>query len=198
MKSLIHIFIIAVLFVGVTGCGLKNSDENSHPLFQQGLKAQQANEFSQAIKYFNRYLSLKPDSSKAHLRLAAIYDENLDKPLRAVYHYERFLELSPKSSESADVKKWQEAALKKFYRTTRDKYNDPEDVSKLQNELFLTQQQLKKYKFEFKKAKSIQKKLIQYARQKRDDEKVLKAKLSKLQATHQKTLDERKEKTVPK
>lgn len=190
MKLLIHIFITAVLFLSLTGCSLKNKDENSHPLFKRAVKAQDSNELGLAIAYFNRYLSLNPESSKTHLRLASIYDENLDKPLRAVYHYERFLEYSPNSPEADSVKKWKEAALRKYYFKVRRKLNDPEDVNVLQNSLFLTEQELKKNKFELKKIKSLQKKLIKYARQLRDNEKILKSKLNSLQAAHQQTLDE--------
>ena len=192
MKLLIHIFMIAVLFMGLTGCGLKSRDESSHPLFKRAVKAQKSNELKVAIDYFNRYLALRPDSSVTHLRLASIYDENLDQPLRAVYHYERFLEFAPNSPEAGDVKKWRNAAFKKYYFKIRQKLNDPENVGVLQNTLYLTEQELKKNKLELKKIKSIQKKLIQYARETRNNEKILKAKLSDLQATHQKTLDEMK------
>ena len=176
----------------LSGCGLKSDDESSHPFFKQGIKAQEASEFEQATKYFNRYISLKPDSSKAHLRLASIYDENLDKPLHAVYHYERFLELSPNSPEAKNIKKWQNAALKKYYYKARLQYNDPEDINALQNTLYQTKKELKKYKTELKKIKYIQQKLIQFARKTRDSERKLKAKLSSLQDAHQKSLDESK------
>ncbi len=205
MKLLIHIFMIAVLFMGLTGCGLKSRDENSHPLFKRAVKAQKSNELKVAIDYFNRYLALRPDSSVTHLRLASIYDENLDQPLRAVYHYERFLEFAPNSPEAGDVKKWRDAAFKKYYFKIRQKLNDPEDVGVLQNTLYLTEQELKKNKLELKKIKSIQKKLIQYARETKNNEKILKTSLSSLQAVHQRTLDEMKklseelkEKSAPK
>ncbi len=192
MKSLIYIFTIAVLFTVLTGCGLKSKDEASHPLFKRAVKAQSSNELDLAIKYFNRYLALRPDSSVTHLRLASIYDENFDKPLRAVYHYERFLEFAPNSPEAGNVKKWRDAALRKYYFKARRKFNDPEDVGVLQNTLYLTEQELKKNKLELKKVKLIQKKLIQYAREKRDSENILKARLDSLQAAHKQTLEEMK------
>ncbi|MCK4982196.1 MAG: LysM peptidoglycan-binding domain-containing protein [Victivallaceae bacterium] len=183
MKSLIHIFAIAILFLGLTGCGLKNGDESSHPLFKRAVKAQKSNEIQQAVKYFNRYLALRPDSSKTHLMLASIYDENLDRPLRAVYHYERFLEFAPGSPEAGNVKKWLNAARKKYYYKARLKYNDPEDVGALQNTLYTTEQELKKIKL-------LQKQLIKYGRKIRTNEKILNAKLIHLRDTHRQTLEE--------
>lgn len=178
------------MFLSLTGCGLKSKEESSHPLFKRAVKAQKSNELKLAIGYFNRYLSLRPESSRTHLRLASIYDENLDQPIRAVYHYERFLEYSPNSPEVDSVRKWKEAAMRKYYFKIRQKFNDPEDVNILQNTLFLTEQELKKNKFELKKIKSLQKKLIKYARQVRDNERILKAKLISLQAVNKQTLDE--------
>lgn len=192
MKLVIHIFAVAVLFSVLAGCGLQSKDETSHPLFKRAVKAQDANELGLAIKYFNRYLALKPESSITHLRLASIYDENLDQPLRAVYHYERFLEFAPNSPEAKDVKKWRDAALRKYYFRTRQKFNDPEDVGVLQNSLYLAKQELKKDKLELKKIKAVEKKLIQYAREKRDSENILKARLNSLQAAHKQTLEEMK------
>ena len=183
MKSLMRIFVIAILLSGLAGCGRKNSDGSSHPLFKRAVKAQKANEMNQAVKYFNRYLALRPDSSKAHLMLASIYDENLDRPLRAVYHYERFLEFAPGSAETGNVKKWLNASRKKYYYKARLKYNDPEDVGVLQNTLYTTEQELKKIKL-------LQKQLIKYGRKIRADEKILNAKLIRLQDTHRKTLEE--------
>jgi len=119
LKLLLNIFVITVLSIMLTGCGLESKDETSHPLFKRAVKAQNSNELALAIKYFNRYLALKPESSITHLRLASIYDENLDQPLRAVYHYERFLEFAPNSPEAGNVKKWRDAALRKYYFRTR-------------------------------------------------------------------------------
>jgi len=185
LKSLIHIFIIAILFLGLTGCSIKSGDESSHPLFKRAVKAQKSNETEQAVKYFNRYLSLRPDSSKTHLILASIYDENLDKPLRAVYHYERFLEFAPNSPEAGNVKKWLNAARKKYYHKARLKYNDPEDVGALQNTLYAKEQELKKIKL-------LQKQIIRYGRKIRTNEKLLSAKLIRLQNIHRQTLEEMK------
>lgn len=193
MRLLIHIFAAAALFSVLTGCGLKSKDDASHPLFKRAVKAQESNELDLAVSYFNRYLAMKPDSSVTHLRLASIYDENLDQPLRAVYHYERFLEFTPNSPEAGNVKKWRDAALRKYYFRTRRKFNDPEDVSVLQNSLYLAEQELKKNKVELEKIKDIQKQLIQFAREKRDSEKILQVRLKSLQAAHKQTLEEMNE-----
>ena len=190
MKNILFITILSLGLLAVCGCGLKNSDESSHPLFIRAGKARNANEMELAVKYYKRYLSINPKSSKTHLLVASIYDESLDKPLLAIYHYQRFLELVPRSSESENVKKWLEAAQRKYYNRTRLKYNDPEDVSVLQNTLFTTERELKKYKQEVKKLKLLQSRLALYARKLRDSEQKQEKELNKLKSDHGKTLKE--------
>ena len=197
MKLPVRIFLIMFSGLLLTGCGLQSTDETSHPLFKLAIKAQKANDIKQAVKYFNRFLSVRPESSKTHLLLASIYDENLDKPLDAVYHYECFLGLAPDSPEAANVKKWLEAARRRYYFQMRLKYNDPEDVSSLQNTLYTTENELKKAKLEAErqklelgKLKSLQKRLILYARKTETEKKELNAKLINLQNSHQETLAE--------
>jgi nucleoid-associated protein YgaU len=172
----------------ICGCGFKNGNECSHPFFIRAEKARNANEMELAVKYYKRYLSVNPESSKTHLLVASIYDENLDKPLFAVYHYVRFLELAPRSPEAENVQKWLAAAQKKYYNRTRLKYNDPEDVGVLQNTLFTTERELKKYKQEVEKLKSLQKRLAVYARKLRDSEQKQEKELKKLRGEHEKTL----------
>ncbi|MFA6715624.1 MAG: LysM peptidoglycan-binding domain-containing protein [Victivallales bacterium] len=186
----IKIFSAVILLACLAGCGLKSKDEESHPLFKRAVKAQKAKETKLAVEYFQRYLVVNPESSKTHLMLASIYDETLDKPLQAVYHYERFLEFAPGSPEAENVRKWLEAAKKKYYYRARKEYNDPEDVAALQDTLYATEQELKKHKLELAKVKSQQKKLLIYARQVHNNEKKLTSELAELQATHDKTLAE--------
>ncbi|MDD5697088.1 MAG: LysM peptidoglycan-binding domain-containing protein [Victivallaceae bacterium] len=183
MKRLSTILMPAALAALLTGCSLKTADESSHPLFKLAVKAQKANEIQQAVKYFNRYLAIKPDSSRTHLLLASLYDENLDQPLHAVYHYERFLEYAPTSPEAPNVKKWLEAARRKYYYRTRLNYNDPEDVSALQNELYTTQRKLEKLT-------SLRERLVKYARELETKEKTFLAESAQLKAAHRKTLAE--------
>ncbi|MDD5597943.1 MAG: hypothetical protein PHV82_08365 [Victivallaceae bacterium] len=183
-----QILLAVMLLAGLAGCGLKSKEEESHPLFKRAVKAQNAKEIKLAVEYFQRYLVVNPESSKTHLMLASIYDETLDKPLQAVYHYERFLEFAPNSPEAENVRKWLEAAKKKYYYRARKEYNDPEDVAALQDTLYTTEQELKKYKLELTKTQSLQKKLLIYARQVHNSEKKLTSELAVLQAAHNKTL----------
>ena len=181
MKKKLYLPILICSAILLSSCSYKSTDETSHPLFRRAVKAQEANELKLAIKYFNRYLAINPESSKTHLILASIYDENLDKPLRAIYHYQRFLEFAPNSTEATNVKKWITAAKKKFYERSRKDFNDPEDVGALQNSLYTTDQEVKKLKAQIKELKNIQKELIKFARRKNKEMKTAKLKYNRLE-----------------
>lgn len=147
MKQLKY-FVLTVMVTGVmlggVSCGLYESKESAHPFFMNAQKFRKNGDYQNAVVFFNKYLKVKPDSARAHLELASLYDENMNQPLMAVYHYQCFLELDPRSQDAANVKQWLETAKKKYYFKTRLEYNDPEDVASLQNSLVMTEKEQKK------------------------------------------------------
>ncbi|HPO91796.1 MAG TPA: hypothetical protein PLJ44_11880, partial [Victivallales bacterium] len=42
-------------------------------------------------------------SLKTHLELAFLYHEKLNSPIKALYHYNRYLEIAPDSSDKDDI-----------------------------------------------------------------------------------------------
>jgi nucleoid-associated protein YgaU len=57
---------------------------------------------------------LSPQSAQAHLQLALIYDETLDDPLTAVYHYRRFVEMRPDDAHLEAARGWLQKAEQKL------------------------------------------------------------------------------------
>ncbi|MCP3967512.1 MAG: LysM peptidoglycan-binding domain-containing protein [Lentisphaerae bacterium] len=142
MKKLIYtLFIATAMFAG--GCGIQNGDETMHPLFKKASGAKKDGDYKLAEECYNKLLQVKYESPKTHLRLAGLYDEQLNQPLMAYYHYGQFLKFAPNSPEAANVKKWQAAALKKFYIKTRKKFSDPDDAKQLQVELDAASEKIK-------------------------------------------------------
>ena len=117
------------------GCDFMESNEVGHPLFKQGKRELEKENYEEAIKYFQKYLRVRPDSARTHLILAGIYDENLDSQINAIYHYQEFMRLSPDSAEAKNAEKWLATAKRKYYVKMKTKFNDPEVVASLQDEL---------------------------------------------------------------
>ncbi|MFA7230122.1 MAG: LysM peptidoglycan-binding domain-containing protein [Victivallaceae bacterium] len=144
LKYFLMTVMLAGMLLGGVSCGLYEGKESAHPFFINAQKFRKNGDYQNAVVFFNKYLKVKPDSARAHLELASLYDENMGQPLMAVYHYQCFLELDPRSQDAANVKQWLETAKKKYYFKTRLEYNDPEDVAALQNSLAVAEKEQKK------------------------------------------------------
>lgn len=118
-----------------TGCDFMENNEAGHPLFKQGKREMEKENYVEAIKYFQKYLRVRPDSAKTHLIMAGIYDENLDSQINAIYHYQEFIRLSADPAEAKNAEKWLATAKRKYYVKMKTQFNDPEVVAALQDEL---------------------------------------------------------------
>lgn len=91
---------------GGTGCGgvdgSPDQAEGRHPLIQQAQRRERAADFAGAIERYEQALHKEPGLGKAHLQLGLLYDEHQEDYLRALYHYQTYLELRP-DSEKADL-----------------------------------------------------------------------------------------------
>ncbi len=125
----------ALIFCLAAGCDFMESSDVGHPLFKQGKRELEKENYDEAIKYFQKYLRVRPDSARTHLIMAGIYDENLDSQINAIYHYQEFMRLSPDSAEAKNAEKWLATAKRKYYVKMKTKFNDPEVVASLQDEL---------------------------------------------------------------
>lgn len=83
---------LAVLLAGCGGGG--EAREENHPMMRRALALKHANDTDGAIAAYTRHLDRNPGTARAHLQLAMLCDqEPREDFVRAVYHYERYLEL---------------------------------------------------------------------------------------------------------
>ncbi len=97
----------AVCALGAAGCGgagAREAREENHPLMRRALARKRANDFEGAIAAYQEALERNPALARAHLDLGLLYDQGPKKdPLRALYHYQRYLELRPSADKRAMV-----------------------------------------------------------------------------------------------
>lgn len=92
---------VILLFPGLLlgGCsrqaGVRDRRDEEHPLMRKALAAKRANDIDRAISAFQAALEKRSNLARAHLELGLLYDEHQRDYLRAVYHYERYLEMRP-------------------------------------------------------------------------------------------------------
>ena len=61
-------------------------------------------DFKGAIESFEKAVEVNPKSAPAHFELGWLFDQKESDPAAAIYHYERYLKLSPNSGKEEMVK----------------------------------------------------------------------------------------------
>ncbi|OVE77177.1 hypothetical protein BVX99_03385 [bacterium F16] len=84
--------VMILTITAITSCSDYRSVNEKNPYFQKAQKAQQRDDYKSAAAFYLECLKFSPDSSKAHLQLALIYEENQKNYPRAIIHYKAFLD----------------------------------------------------------------------------------------------------------
>jgi len=96
-----------LLLVGLmlSGCLPSNpKDEEKEPYYLVGKSRVNTMDFRGAIESFEKAVEVNPKSAPAHFELGWLYDQKESDPATAIYHYERFLKLSPNSGKEEMVR----------------------------------------------------------------------------------------------
>ena len=144
----------------LTSCGDYVGKEKTHPLFIKAGTAKNAGNYQEAARYLEEFLTICPKSAETHFRLASLYGDNLDEPLKAVYHYRKYLELAPNDTTNADdINGFTELAKKRLYEKLKEEYKDNSANVALNEDLEKTKERLNKY-VEYSKALENQNQLM--------------------------------------
>ncbi len=84
------------------GAASRDQRDERDPTMKRAEAKKQAHDVDGAIAEFNKALDRKPDMAKAHLELGLLYDQDKEDFVRAIYHYQRYLELRP-DAEKKDI-----------------------------------------------------------------------------------------------
>lgn len=110
MKNFFILIIYALLLL--TGCGPESdaqrddaSDEKDARV-RSGLEMVQQKNWDQAIQQFDAALTKNPELARPDLELALIYHQQKKNYIRAVYHYERYLEKRPLTEKRLLIHGW--------------------------------------------------------------------------------------------
>ena len=121
MKNLFRYSIITLFSaIILTGCG--EADERRHPLYIKALQDQQTGDGAAAAEKLNELLKRRPRSIHTHKLLAAIYDEMLNNPAQAVYHYQAYLKAMPDAADAEETAAWLLQAEKRHYAILHQKF----------------------------------------------------------------------------
>lgn len=98
MKGVMRV-VWVLLMVYATGCSkaVQNADDDEmeHPMMVKASELVRAGNMDGAVRIYGVLLEKHPDMARAHLGIAMLLDRPHGDCLRAVYHYQRYLELRP-------------------------------------------------------------------------------------------------------
>ncbi|TAN36134.1 MAG: LysM peptidoglycan-binding domain-containing protein [Verrucomicrobia bacterium] len=98
MKSILRMAVGLALAGWVAGCGegvsFQDRRDERDPFLQRARERRNAEDLDGAIKLYNEALDRKPQLASAHLEVGLLYVKKEDY-LRAIYHYQRNIELRP-------------------------------------------------------------------------------------------------------
>lgn len=80
--------------------------EESDPHVQRALEQVRLQNWDRAIGHLEKALTNDPALGRPHLELALIYHQRVPDLVRAIYHYERYLERRPETEKRALIQDW--------------------------------------------------------------------------------------------
>jgi LysM repeat protein len=94
--------LLALMASGCFPSGDSPLDEQKEPHFITGKNLATQMDYQGAIDSFEKALEVNPRSASAHFELAWLYENKAQTPdpAAAIYHYDRFLKLSPRSDKA--------------------------------------------------------------------------------------------------
>ena len=120
-------------------------DEEKDPNFIEGRNHLNMMDYKGALESFERAVQANPRNAAAHFELGVLYQDRMNDPLSAAFHYQKHLQLRPKS-EYAEAVKPRLVACKMDVAKSFNPIviNDQvhKDLAKLTNELSLARQHL--------------------------------------------------------
>jgi LysM repeat protein len=139
---IILILLVSGMFSGCLPTGDSPMDEEKDPNFIEGRNYQNAMDYKGAIEAFERAVRANPRNAAAHFELGLLY-EKMGDYVSAIYHYQKHLELRPKSEYLETIKQRATACKMELAKTvtfgvvTREVHRD---LEKMTNDLALMKQ----------------------------------------------------------
>lgn len=111
---------IAALLLGLlSGCapsGVEIVSETDEKQYQLAQDYKTQGRMEEALSAFHRVIDARRDSPESHLEAGYIYLRGLKDPVRAIYHFDRYLQFKPNSPQATQVRQLIETAEKEFAR----------------------------------------------------------------------------------
>jgi LysM repeat protein len=115
LKSLLLLFCCAY-FSACAPTGLEVLSETDEKQYRLAHDYKLQGRTEDALSAFHRVIDARRDSPESHLEAGNIYLGELADPVRAIYHFDRYLQYKPQSPRAPQVRQLIETAQKEFAR----------------------------------------------------------------------------------
>ena len=111
------LLIVSVIFCGACSpSDLSFIEETEERQFKLAKDFQSQGRYDDALITYLGLISVRRESPESHLEVGYIYLRTLKDPIRAIYHFDRYLDLKPESERTIQVKQLIETAKLEFLR----------------------------------------------------------------------------------
>ena len=96
--------------------GVEVVGETDEKQYQLAKRYQGEGRTEDALSAFLRVIDMRRDAPESHFEAGYIYLHSMKDPVRAIYHFERYLQFKPQSPQATQVRQLIETAQKEFAR----------------------------------------------------------------------------------
>ena len=142
---IILVFVFCCIFSGCLPVAETPVDEEKDPNFIEGRNHLNMMDYKGALESFERAVQANPGNAAAHFEIAVLYEQRFKDPLVAAYHYQKHLQLRPKSDLAEAIKPRLVACKMEVAKTVTFGVVNQEvhrDLAKLTNELATARQHI--------------------------------------------------------
>jgi tetratricopeptide (TPR) repeat protein len=110
------------MVLGLAGCGdsdrLSYASETDEPAYREGVALEKTGRTQEALSAFLKVIEKRGDDApESHLEAGLLYQQHINDPLSAIYHFKKYLAIRPNSPQAALVKQRIDSAVREFART---------------------------------------------------------------------------------
>lgn len=113
-----YIWVVGLLAL-MSACsphGVEVVSETDEKQYQLGQDYKSQGRVEDALSAFLRVIDARRDAPESHLEAGYLYLHTMKDPVRAIYHFDRYLQFKPQSPQAAQVRQLIETAQKEFAR----------------------------------------------------------------------------------
>jgi tetratricopeptide (TPR) repeat protein len=114
--ALVASLIALIAFSACAPSGVEVVGETDEKQYQLAKDYQTQGRTEEALSAFLRVIDARRDAPESHFEAGYIYLNSMKDPVKAIYHFDRYLQFKPQSPQAAQVRQLIETAQKEFAR----------------------------------------------------------------------------------